>query len=77
MLPLPLFLTLIYLRLKRAQFCYKQKYVFQGEKVLNFFFHVHCELRSILLLVKTAKKRGVIRMLPFFAITLVMPLPPS
>jgi len=31
--------------------------VFQGEIVINFF-NIHCELRSILLLVKTAKKIG-------------------
>jgi len=41
---------------KHAQFCYKQKFVFQGEIILNFF-HIHCELISILLLVKTAKRR--------------------
>jgi len=39
------------------------------------FFHVHCELRSILLLVKIEKKRGD-PCASFFAITLGIPLPP-
>jgi len=36
--------------------------VFQGEINLTFF-HIHCELRSILFLVKIAKKKGVLLLL--------------
>jgi len=38
-------------------FATKTNRVFQGEIIFSFF-HIHCELRSILHLVKTAKKRG-------------------
>jgi len=55
-------------------FAAKTNLVMQAEIIVSFF-HIHCELRSILLLVKTAKKRGR----PcgsFFAIMLGIPLPP-
>jgi len=46
--------------------------VFQGEIIFNFF-HIHCELRSIRLLVKTAKERGGPCAFVVVAITLVNP----
>jgi len=38
-------------------FAIKTNLVIQAEIIVSFF-HIHCELRLILLLVKTAKKRG-------------------
>jgi len=50
MLPVPRFE-------KMPNFTKNKKRVFQDEIVINLF-NIHCELGSVLLLVKTVKKRG-------------------
>jgi len=54
-------------------FAIKTNLVIQAKIIVSF--HIHCELRSILLLVKTAKKRGG-SCASFYAIKPGIPLPP-
>jgi len=55
-------------------FAIKTNLVIQAEIIVSFC-DIHCKLRSILFLVKTAKKRRG-SCASFFAITLGVPLPP-